>query len=224
MAIPSRRHDYQSVATDFEAGTENCATETDTQATYRRKWDIRFLCSPPVIASVGLCLAIALTIYVSKPILDQINEKNVNKHYDFSAVDAYEKLNGQLESRGKKGSSPISVSLGCEGTVMIIRHCEKYMRGAKRSSDFQHCNYVGFERAHYLATLFGNDDERWPAPSFIYSMGSTKIHHHIHREVETVTGISKKLQVRWSFTIKLRGLKQREIFLIKKLCIFICCI
>eukprot|EP00814_Leptocylindrus_danicus_P017300 CAMPEP_0116024110 /NCGR_PEP_ID=MMETSP0321-20121206/12093_1 /TAXON_ID=163516 /ORGANISM="Leptocylindrus danicus var. danicus, Strain B650" /LENGTH=368 /DNA_ID=CAMNT_0003495721 /DNA_START=259 /DNA_END=1365 /DNA_ORIENTATION=- len=233
MAIPSRRNDYQSVATATTTTTYHdeaapaVAAEiiediTHYHATlfYRNKnrdssSSIRrctlYLCSTPTltaIASICLCLAIALTIYISKPILDQINENNDNannKHYDLSAAvsAAYEKLNGPMpiESRrkGSKGSrsesSSVAVSLGCEGTVMIIRHCEKYLRGVKHSSDFQHCNYVGFERAHYLATLFGDGDERWPAPAFIYSMGSTKSHHHVHREFETVTTISKKLTV-----------------------------
>mmetsp|Transcript_12624 Transcript_12624/g.18952 ORF Transcript_12624/g.18952 Transcript_12624/m.18952 type:complete len:348 (-) Transcript_12624:134-1177(-) len=214
MAIPSRRNDYQSVAstttTYYDEAAPPAEIIEDTQETsfHRNKSRGRSsnirrctlcLCSPTAIASICLCLAIVLTIYISKPILDQINENNANnKHYDLSAAAAYEKLNGQIESkgRGSKGSSSeSSVSLGCEGTVMIIRHCEKYLRGAKHGSDFQHCNYVGFERAHYLATLFGDGDERWPAPAFIYSMGSTKSHHHVHREVETVTTISKKLKV-----------------------------
>lgn len=50
---------------------------------------------------------------------------------------------------------------GCEATVMLIRHCEK---GNIR----EHCDYLGYERSAYLASLFGDDpDTRWPAPSYL---------------------------------------------------------
>jgi len=47
------------------------------------------------------------------------------------------------------------VKAGCEATILIVPPCEqellytnKYFNG--------HCNYVGFERAQYLSTLFGD--------------------------------------------------------------------
>ncbi len=53
----------------------------------------------------------------------------------------------------KKTSAP----LGCHADVMIIRHCE---RGNIRHD----CTPEGFQRAEFLTTLFGDEDERWPAP------------------------------------------------------------
>jgi hypothetical protein len=78
---------------------------------------------------------------------------------------------------------------GCETTIMLIRHCEK---GNLRS----HCNYNGFERAAYLASLFGDDAERWPAPSDLYALkvgGRGKRKGKVnYREVETVQYIADK--------------------------------
>jgi hypothetical protein len=56
-------------------------------------------------------------------------------------------------------------SEGCEGTVMLVRqHC-------KKGNDKSHCeHYLGAERAAFLASLFGNSqDKKWPVPSKIYA-------------------------------------------------------
>ena len=78
---------------------------------------------------------------------------------------------------------------GCETTVMLIRHCEK---GNLKS----HCNYLGFERAAYLASLFGDDPkDRWPLPSKLYAMrakGRTHGKKSNYREIETVQFIASK--------------------------------
>ena len=81
---------------------------------------------------------------------------------------------------------------GCEGTVMIVRHCEKLNLKS-------HCDYVGFERSAYLAELFGNDGERWPAPSHIYALEPGHRNNpkkHNYREVETVQAISDKFDLK----------------------------
>jgi len=81
---------------------------------------------------------------------------------------------------------------GCEATVQIIRHCEK-----DEFSSIHHCNYQGFERAHFLQTLYGDriTNARWPIPSKIYALSGRreKIRGHhvkwkkmVYREVETV--------------------------------------
>lgn len=78
---------------------------------------------------------------------------------------------------------------GCETTIMLIRHCEK---GDLKS----HCNYLGFERAAYLATLFGHEKERWPAPSAVYALKTGGRGHKNekinYREVETVQYVAEK--------------------------------
>ncbi|KAL3918513.1 MAG: hypothetical protein SGARI_007448, partial [Bacillariaceae sp.] len=76
---------------------------------------------------------------------------------------------------------------GCEATIMLIRHCEK---GKLRS----HCSFMGYERAAYLSTLFG-DDKRWPAPDQIYALNKGRTHKLNFREVETVQAISDTVRV-----------------------------
>jgi hypothetical protein len=81
---------------------------------------------------------------------------------------------------------------GCEGTVLLIRHCEKLNLKS-------HCDYVGYERSVFLATLFGNTvQERWPVPSTIYALrpghrnNPKKMNY---REVETVNVIADKFEM-----------------------------
>ena len=84
----------------------------------------------------------------------------------------------------------------CEGTILIMRHCES-------SFGSLHCSYAGMERAAYLATLFGTtvDDDtgivrkaRWPAPSFIYAVkpGHTR---NYRAPVETVQAVADKFHL-----------------------------
>ena len=57
---------------------------------------------------------------------------------------------------------------------------------------------VGFERAKYIATLFGDNDERWPSPARIYALAPGDRNNDLvknWREVETVTPLSQKLNV-----------------------------
>lgn len=81
---------------------------------------------------------------------------------------------------------------GCESTIMLIRHCEK---GDIRS----YCNYPGYERSAYLASQFGDGDERWPAPSQIYALKAggrgSRGKRFNFREIETVQFLAEKLKV-----------------------------
>lgn len=80
---------------------------------------------------------------------------------------------------------------GCEATVLIVRHCEK---GSIR----EHCAYIGYERSVYLASLFGDGNERWPVPSYIFAEGpgSRRNKRKMNfREIETVGPLSEKVGV-----------------------------
>jgi len=76
-----------------------------------------------------------------------------------------------------------------------MRHCEK---GSIR----EHCNYysyIGFERAKYISTLFGDDpDARWPAPSYLFALAPGERNNeevNDWREVETIEPLSNKIGV-----------------------------
>jgi hypothetical protein len=82
---------------------------------------------------------------------------------------------------------------GCESTVVIVRHCEK---GSVR----EHCAHVGFERAVFLSTLFGDHEhDRWPAPAFIFAEGPGQRRNQRKmnfREMETVGPLADKVKVK----------------------------
>lgn len=85
----------------------------------------------------------------------------------------------------------IKTPIGCEATVMLLRHCEK-------ENEFEHCNYVGYERAAYLPSLFGNDGERWPNPSYIFALNPGERHNRWKRnfrEVELILPLAEKANV-----------------------------
>jgi hypothetical protein len=110
-----------------------------------------------------------------------------------SSVDAVEAKTISINEKKKTTKSgTVMPKNGCEATVQIIRHCEK-----DEFSSIHHCNYQGFERAHFLQTLYGDriTNARWPIPSKIYALSGRreKIRGHhvkwkkmVYREVETV--------------------------------------
>jgi hypothetical protein len=99
---------------------------------------------------------------------------------------------------------------GCEGTVLLIRHCEKLNLKS-------HCDYVGFERSVFLATLFGHTvKDRWPAPSTLYALRPGHRHnpHKMnYRELETVDAIADKfeLQVNDDYSTHATGQLARDV-------------
>jgi len=82
--------------------------------------------------------------------------------------------------------------VGCQATVILIRHCEK---GSIR----EHCNAIGFERASYIANIFGNEAEtKWPAPSYLFATTpGDRSNHRVrnYREIETLQPLSDKIDV-----------------------------
>lgn len=80
-----------------------------------------------------------------------------------------------------------NLTQGCEATVLILRHCEKYGNTLDEHGD-AHCSYIGYQRAAFLPTLFGT---RWPLPSALLSMTTIRGQHSNFREVETLRPLSK---------------------------------
>jgi len=93
-----------------------------------------------------------------------------------------------------------SCTENCEATIALLRHCEKASNEAR-----EHCSYVGYERAEYLSTLFGNDEvHRWPVPSYLFALSPgerNKERVRNWREVETLVPLSQKfnLSIDYSF-------------------------
>jgi hypothetical protein len=90
---------------------------------------------------------------------------------------------------------------GCESTILLIRHCDKGGLHSEDEDHDQHCSYVGFERAHFLPTLFGS---RWPNPSKLYALTEARKGHKNYREIETLHPLSQKtgLEINSNFSTK----------------------
>uniref|UniRef100_A0A7S2HMT5 Uncharacterized protein n=1 Tax=Helicotheca tamesis TaxID=374047 RepID=A0A7S2HMT5_9STRA len=128
-----------------------------------------------------------------------------NKHEEFETFPLltshkkHYKKKKKKKLRQKKETIKIKAPPGCEGTVIIIRHCEK---GVIR----EHCEYLGYERAAYLATQFGDSEEdRWPSPSYIFSLNPGGRHHKKKsnvREIETIQPIADKFNLTANISYK----------------------
>jgi len=110
------------------------------------------------------------------------------------AANAIQSLNLYLRSQSKR------VSKGCESTLLVMRHCEKLGPYTTDSEGNEHCSYIGFERAKFLATLFGSSNsgdvtERWPAPLHLFALAPDRGYRWNFREWETLYPLSKKLGI-----------------------------
>ena len=116
-----------------------------------------------IAAVVLMMIAAALVVLVSSGYTFRrpLSETDPDLYYSHLANEA---LVENLTSR--KTKKPVRP--GCEATVILMRHCERYFARRDREKN-EYCGYLGLERAHYLATLFG-DGARWPAPSRLYAM------------------------------------------------------
>lgn len=105
--------------------------------------------------------------------------------YDKMAKNALAKLNEDLIEQSKH------IAPGCESTLLIVRHCEKFGPNTKDAMGNEHCSYEGFERAAYLETLFG-PDSRWPTPAHLFSLATERPGFEENRMWETLQPLSAK--------------------------------
>jgi hypothetical protein len=84
---------------------------------------------------------------------------------------------------------------GCETTVLLMRHCEKFGPLTTRKNNNEHCSYLGLERAHFLPYIFGT---RWPNPSYLYALSPNRSSNFNYRQLETLTPLSKALGIKIS--------------------------
>ena len=89
-------------------------------------------------------------------------------------------------------SEPTSAPIGCESTIMLIRHCDKDGPLTTDEQKSRHCSYEGFQRAYYLTSLFGNI---WPIPSKLYALAGSRKGHKNYREIEILEPLSYKIGV-----------------------------
>ena len=138
-----------------------------------------------------------LGIFISDPSLTfdlPLIGQRIHKRYAQSLADDF-RLTFLTQSKARelkhRDKPKFMAPEGCEATVVIVRHCEK---GSIR----EHCSYVGYERSVYLSTIFGDNEERWPSPSYIFALDAGKRHDpkkKVYREMETVLPLAVKSNV-----------------------------
>ena len=126
-------------------------------------------------------------------------ESRLVKSYERIANQSMELLN-ELSNHDNDTVNPV---VGCESTVLIIRHCEDLGGHVRYEDGSSHCSYLGFQRSLYLATLFGNETNstattaRWPLPAKLYGLwnqdGSNKRQYEVLRPLSDKTGIPIKM-------------------------------
>ena len=171
---------------------------------------VSFICCVPVLWNLGGILDVLLDNSANIILLGSKKHKEkkaqdvANKQFDKYLNDP--SLKGELfynathkeyflreshEEKNHKSKPPVPPPPMCEATIMIIRHCEKELQR-------EHCAYIGYQRAAYFSTLFGNGDERWPSPTYVYALAADKRRNEYvrnWREVETVLPLSTKLNI-----------------------------
>ena len=214
---------YQSVSFDVDAATCYHPSASATPKSSSRRIVLHFVggASLLVVLSsiVGILLIDRPRLFLSPqyaeliqdnfasgvPILgishNKIRAQSIAEQYrlDFlNNIDDDSDRHGKHKKRkkGSTGSKDLSdaqakAPVGCEATIVLLRHCEK-------ESEYEHCNYVGYERAAFLPTLFGDGDERWPMPSYIFALNpgdrGTSWKKNF-REVELILPLAEKANV-----------------------------
>lgn len=118
----------------------------------------------------------------SKDALAYLNRKHESRHQSKVSMDL---LNGK--------STVSDVAEGCQATVLLVRHCEKKGPSVTDREGDGHCSYLGYQRAAYFSTLFGDDNNtRWPSPSFLFAMAIQRKTHKNFREYEMIVPLARK--------------------------------
>jgi hypothetical protein len=187
---------YQSQSSDHDTERSPLIVTAQPSSSGRRtprsmRWIV------PVIALMGALL------YVSTSFIPTEEEMDLAREFETSFLSI---RSAQLLADSSILNRPDTRSLhkhflekvypdpeeGCEATVILVRHCEK---GSVR----EHCSYPGYERSVYLASLFGDDNERWPAPSAIFAENPHRHKNKMNfREIELVGPTSEKLNGAYS--------------------------
>jgi len=141
------------------------------------------------------CVFVFVFILILLSIKSDNNSIAIKNDPDESMKKKRSALIAQHELVHNLNSLKTYASAGCESTVLIIRHCEKQSLIDSSNYYQEHCNTIGFQRARFLATLFGNNvEDRWPIPSYLYALSPDK-HLNIFREIETLQPLSDKIHI-----------------------------
>ena len=183
---------HRAVYNSIESGEVTSLVGNDVEARPRPQYLLTKRTAVACLVCLGMLALFVLdpTLSFDLPLIGQ----NIHKRHAQNVADDFRlSFLTVTEPRELKHShAPVfKAPEGCEATVVIVRHCEK---GSIR----EHCSYVGYERSVYLSTIFGDNDERWPAPSYIFALDAGKRHDpkkRVYREMETVLPLAVKSNV-----------------------------
>lgn len=162
--------------------TDRSESSDDTQIARRNRRKYRARRAFCAIGFLAACI-VGAVIVVLKSVSS--HKKPLSPEWQIALLDA------MTESDTSRSSS---ASLeGCKSTLLLMRHCEKKGRETSDSRGNMHCSNIGYQRAEYIPTLFG-DGERWPLPKKMYAMskGRPGVHHLNFREIETLSPLEEK--------------------------------
>lgn len=142
----------------------------------------------------GLLSIIALITFLKNPMAN-VDLVNANQESSFN-----------LKQLSHPPASNTDVPLKCRVNLLLSRHCEK---GSLR----QDCTDLGLQHAEYFATLFGEGDERWPAPSVLYARAE-EAPRNVKRSEESLVPLGEKfnLPINTAFGVSNKKHMVREIF------------
>jgi len=132
-------------------------------------------------ALVVICFVLVIAyILLSAPLQSSWSNELVSKKEKQAADRARQHVVSNLNPSETKAKA------GCEANVILIRHCEKQSLVDDSEWAHENCNAVGFRRAEYLATLFGDDaSDRWPSPDCLFAQSPNRRHSRLLQQFET---------------------------------------
>jgi hypothetical protein len=161
------------------------------QRTRRRKSFTASVCAI-VGASMLLVLIFILYTVISKGSQKLHQERKRAHQHDIKTNEIYSKNADDNLQALLNTQPPTNTAVGCQGTVIIMPHCESYFKKEKGPGvDRDHCNYLGLQRSFYLITQFGTE-KRWPIPRDIFVFGSK---FRRKRAMETMLPLQKYYNV-----------------------------
>ncbi|CAB9506570.1 expressed unknown protein [Seminavis robusta] len=145
-----------------------------------------------IVGLVALSVAVIYDVMPSRG-SSSSSARKIIKKYDSRAASQLDVLNSMYDPE-------LDIESGCESTILLFRHCEKYPDdGVVHQGGNSYCSWLGRERAYFLPSLFdpSNPQHRWPVPTKIFALTQDRESKHKvnYREIETVLPLAKKFDL-----------------------------
>lgn len=164
--------------------TDRSESSDDTPISRSNRRKYRTYRTACTIGILAVCIVGAITVVLKS---SSGHKKPLSSERQIALLD-------EISEGETSTSSSAPLEGGCKSTLLLMRHCEKRGEETSDSQGNEHCSDVGYERAEYIPTLFGDQGERWPLPKKMYAMskGRPGVHHLNYREIETLSPLEEK--------------------------------